>query len=88
MAHFNPRTREGCDFLAYGDYRLAHISIHAPVKGATLLFSHVSKFQFISIHAPVKGATFKRHFSLSAINDFNPRTREGCDERRTEWGFL
>ena len=34
---FNPRTREGCDEIMHGivnEYRI--ISIHAPVKGATL----------------------------------------------------
>ena len=36
------------------------ISIHAPVKGATVLFQlAVSVAQRISIHAPVKGATLE-----------------------------
>ena len=35
--HFNPRTREGCDLLLFIAERAAvSISIHAPVKGATL----------------------------------------------------
>ena len=35
--HFNPRTREGCDLQPYGeDTGDGAISIHAPVKGATL----------------------------------------------------
>ena len=35
--HFNPRTREGCDayVLTHGEVPI-WISIHAPVKGATL----------------------------------------------------
>ena len=33
------------------------ISIHAPVKGATLLKPLLEEAGFISIHAPVKGAT-------------------------------
>ena len=33
------------------------ISIHAPVKGATIIGLHVSIIHEISIHAPVKGAT-------------------------------
>ena len=37
---------------------------------------------FISIHAPVKGATnaARRHFRHT--QDFNPRTREGCDKNK------
>ena len=37
-------------------YRLA-VSIHAPVKGATLLLTDQSFGVRVSIHAPVKGAT-------------------------------
>ena len=33
----------------------------------------------ISIHAPVKGATGKVPKPLAGQQDFNPRTREGCD---------
>ena len=56
------------------------ISIHAPVKGATLrIREHGLQIRFISIHAPVKGAT-QRNGALSEIREnFNPRTREGCD---------
>ena len=34
----------------------------------------------ISIHAPVKGATIKMDGYVTIGVDFNPRTREGCDE--------
>ena len=34
-----------------------HISIHAPVKGATCEDSDKPTWAIISIHAPVKGAT-------------------------------
>ena len=43
-------------------------------KPTTLLISVA-----ISIHAPVKGATAHSHAHLPAHQDFNPRTREGCD---------
>ena len=33
----------------------------------------------ISIHAPVKGATLCQLVAVTRCNDFNPRTREGCD---------
>ena len=36
---FNPRTREGCDRMEIIDFTsYTEISIHAPVKGATLHF--------------------------------------------------
>ena len=34
---------------------------------------------YISIHAPVKGATIYIASFKSRYKDFNPRTREGCD---------
>ena len=56
---FNPRTREGCDQVtSTHTYPYHHISIHAPVKGATIAtIPDVSGVRLISIHAPVKGAT-------------------------------
>ena len=56
---FNPRTREGCDRLNGDDSHCQHrISIHAPVKGATVRICQFQRTAFgISIHAPVKGAT-------------------------------
>ena len=37
MEHFNPRTREGCDFFLHINFSFyLTISIHAPVKGATM----------------------------------------------------
>ena len=58
--HFNPRTREGCDFLAEAEkLKAKSISIHAPVKGATNKPTEPAENKpTISIHAPVKGATF------------------------------
>ena len=35
--HFNPRSREGSDGVRRGVGAIQGISIHAPVKGATLL---------------------------------------------------
>ena len=56
------------------------ISIHAPVKGATVTFLPIrAHFASISIHAPVKGATFQSPFAVSCNPHFNPRSREGSD---------
>ena len=57
------------------------VSIHAPVKGATLDKRGNVKAKQVSIHAPVKGATDEAVDKLIEITGFNPRTREGCDER-------
>ena len=40
------------------------VSIHAPVKGATLTVSLTSLLTHVSIHAPVKGATKSRSTSV------------------------
>ena len=34
------------------------VSIHAPVKGATVVIVCPSSAKYVSIHAPVKGATW------------------------------
>ena len=54
------------------------------MKGATADTPAKSfKDDLISIHAPVKGATEARHQEAGRTYDFNPRTREGCDDDRT-----
>ena len=60
--------------------RCIDISIHAPVKGATQRGdAGRQRNARISIHAPVKGATSCLVFSMFSCQNFNPRTREGCD---------
>ena len=39
----------------------------------------------ISIHAPVKGATVSPRCFHSRCPDFNPRSREGSDDRLADW---
>ena len=77
--HFNPRTREGCDVRFPSGIPTPEISIHAPVKGATVYVRPEPPRILISIHAPVKGATIGSSWSRMTIVHFNPRTREGCD---------
>ena len=59
LADFNPRSREGSDLQErrYRGHHVCCISIHAPVKGATLVGVGRQLEVGISIHAPVKGAT-------------------------------
>ena len=55
---FNPRARKGRDpqgALVQG--AVEEVSIHAPVKGATVTEQLVDGDAHVSIHAPVKGAT-------------------------------
>ena len=54
---FNPRSREGSDLCMICSVCLMYISIHAPAKGATVLYLHGLDNNSISIHAPAKGAT-------------------------------
>ena len=44
--------------------------------------------EFISIHAPVKGATSCAGSRAELYNNFNPRTREGCDGSITNRSVL
>ena len=56
---FNPRSREGSDGEVSGGDMGADISIHAPARGATPLFSFISRSRDISTHAPARGATYR-----------------------------
>ena len=54
---FNPRTREGCDnSQSFLRFRVI-VSIHAPARGATVLFQSLTITFLVSIHAPARGAT-------------------------------
>ena len=55
------------------------ISIHAPAKGATGQKEKPTIILDISIHAPAKGATCFVVIHQYHHQNFNPRTREGCD---------
>ena len=54
------------------------VSIHAPVKGATVGDKLNMDITSVSIHAPVKGATGAAVWA-AIIKCFNPRAREGRD---------
>ena len=87
--NFNPRSREGSD-VAHHVHRLdgLDISIHAPAKGATRQVCTLRHQFDISIHAPAKGATWQAVRSRR-VSHFNPRSREGSDERPAQlWARL
>ena len=62
-------------------YRVFEISIHAPVKGSTSGRSNDLIVILISIHAPVKGATQPVEYVVFHNHYFNPRSREGSDNK-------
>ena len=55
-----------------------HVSIHAPVWGATADDVTKRLISAVSIHAPVWGATLVV-IAVEPWRSFNPRTRVGCD---------
>ena len=78
--YFNPRTREGCDRILQPLNYSTYISIHAPAKGATKLsFAYGGlSGEFQSTHP--RRVRQSRNRWKSPSSNFNPRTREGCDE--------
>ena len=50
----------GCDSLPLNNRKHHHVSIHAPVWGATRVVVFITMGFFVSIHAPVWGATTER----------------------------
>ena len=76
---FNPRTRMGCDRRKLWLFFRLVISIHAPGWGATGIFLSQSRSVPISIHAPGWGATCRLWKIWPKKQNFNPRTRVGCD---------
>ena len=68
--------------LGFESSELRTISIHAPVKGATVARQAWCPQGLISIHAPVKGATGDRLDKRIGGYDFNPRSREGSDDKQ------
>ena len=58
IKRFNPRTHTGCDKSVQVLLLLAlNVSIHAPTRGATLLYYDIPILIRVSIHAPTRGAT-------------------------------
>ncbi len=79
---FNSRTREGCDKFVSKLILSTLVSIHAPVKDATIAYLTSAGVDAVSIHAPVKDATARGVADLWNFG-FNSRTREGCDVKGT-----
>ena len=78
--NFNPRSREGSDFVKCFKVPSADISIRAPARGATQERSGSRRSTMISIRAPARGATAPGGRSSDLYRYFNPRSREGSDQ--------
>ncbi len=61
-----------------------NVSIHAPARGATCVANGDGGWCHVSIHAPARGATILRGTLLITLKGFNPRAREGRDQRCTK----
>ena len=79
--YFNPRSREGSDPGSEDVQAGQEISIRAPARGATICESRNLTDSAISIRAPARGATNSVGKFQFDILDFNPRSREGSDQK-------
>ena len=77
--YFNPRSREGSDANRQVDRFSALISIHAPVKGATLRSHWLRTFYFNFNPRSREGSDRVSCWSILRLSYFNPRSREGSD---------
>ncbi len=78
--NFNPRSREGSDVTGW------RVRPHSLQFQSTLprgerpqFIKHRLRQVCISIHAPARGATGDLFLWMAAMQDFNPRSREGSD---------
>ena len=76
---FNSRSRAGSDLSECTDPRVIEVSIHAPVRGATLRLACGRYCKTVSIHAPVRGATDAASSKTVNYVSFNSRSRAGSD---------
>ena len=75
---FNPRTRKGCDLYPAILLQFYFVSIHAPVKDATVSWPCIICRQCFNprTRKGCDGLVFT--FTRDEMG-FNPRTRKGCD---------
>ena len=58
---------------------LIKISIHAPTRGATIIYPPFKTPFIISIHAPTRGATGHQQLQICLSENFNPRSYKRSD---------
>ena len=82
---FNPRTHTGCDSaFCRISINSSVVSIHAPTRGATLVYAYINMLNIVSIHAPTRGATmwFRFVFSRSMFQSTHPHGVRHIAKRR------
>ena len=86
---FDPRSRARSDQLHPVPGDLHHVSIRAPVRGATGRKRYPLMGQFVSIRAPVRGATRGSYTSHRTALRFDPRSRARSDAatRARAWSW-
>ena len=77
--NFNPRSREGSDMNHPCHNRKHTISIHAPAKGATMVFLTVLQKHNHFNPRSREGSDRWTHVWGYWFFNFNPRSREGSD---------
>ena len=82
LCNFNPHSPEGSDWNPKSEMlRFQEFQSTPPMKGATVHVAYEASHVLISIHAPVKGATPTRARPATRSKNFNPRPREGSDDK-------
>ena len=76
---FNPRSREGSDTTWVFGWKSIGISIHAPVKGATLIGTPTRPGIINFNPRSREGSDWSARRRCTAKRYFNPRSREGSD---------
>ena len=86
---FQSTRPRGARHAGHGDSQVrADVSIHAPARGATQADREPCHLLAVSIHAPARGATGHDDAATDYRVCFNPRAREGRDDRPTRRGPL
>ena len=79
---FNPRSREGSDpFSHYSDACPGMFQSTLPRGERHHLRCSDCFLSYVSIHAPARGATIREQYASANGLSFNPRSREGSDNR-------
>ena len=76
--NFNPRSHKGSDFFSGHLISKCQISIHAPTRGATMLFSRAKQKSKFQSTLP-QGERHSGNRPLSIQEYFNPRSHKGSD---------
>ena len=75
---FNSRTREGCDGRTKIVSPPAHVSIHAPARGAMKFYPLQGRHSCFNSRTR-EGCDTVSVLAVAPVTGFNSRTREGCD---------